>query len=150
MRPTAASRRRSPLERPPHNGGGPMSNALHRPPLPVMIVIVVVAIDVRDPIVVRRLARRTGGVYRIFFASCFASSRQLLMNSCARGLMVRFFKMTIPTGAWPSDCLTARTFNSGRLAERLYAEYGEIEINRPVASRLIRSSAGSAITVVRG
>src|SRR5215475_9879448 len=67
-----------------------------------------------------------------------------------RGLMVRFFKMTIPTSAWPSDCLTARTCNSGRLVERLYAEYGQIEIKRPVANRLILRSAGSQITVVPG
>ena len=36
--------------------------------------------------------------YRIFLAGCLASSRQLLMKSCARGLMVRFFNKTIPTG----------------------------------------------------
>ena len=88
-----------------------------------------------------RRARRRHQVYRILLASCFDSSRQWLMNSCARGLMVRFFKMTIPTGAWPSDCLTARTCNSGRLVERLYAEYGQIEIKRPVANRPILSSA---------
>ena len=57
--------------------------------------------------------------YRIFLAGCLASSRQLLMKSCAVGLMVRFFKMTMPTGAWPSGCLMGRTFNSGRLAENL-------------------------------
>src|SRR5262245_10168910 len=36
--------------------------------------------------------------YRIFLPGCLASSRQLLMKSCARGLMVRFFNKTIPTG----------------------------------------------------
>ena len=65
------------------------------------------------------LGQKETSAYRIFLAGCLASSRQLLMKSCARGLMVRFFKMTMPTGAWPSDCLIGRTFNSGRLAENL-------------------------------
>src|SRR5262252_10927645 len=47
------------------------------------------------PTDVRRAGVRPPGmsrslqVYRILLASCFASSRQWLMNSCARGLMVR-------------------------------------------------------------
>src|SRR5215475_2218373 len=88
--------------------------------------------------------------YRIFLPGCLASSRQLLMKSCARGLMVRFFNKTIPTGTWPNDCLMGRTCNFGRQPENLNTEFGKIEIKRPVASRLIRSSEGSPITVVRG
>src|SRR5882672_5372727 len=65
------------------------------------------------------LGQEETSAYRIFLAGCLASSRQLLMKSCAMGLMVRFFKMTMPTGAWPSGCLMGRTFNSGRFAENL-------------------------------
>ena len=72
------------------------------------------------------------------------------MNNFARGLMVRFFKVTIPTGMWPSDCLTGKTFNSGRQVENLNTEFGNIEIKRPVASKAIRTSEGSQMTVVRG
>ena len=38
------------------------------------------------------------------FASSFVSSRALLMNSCACGPIVRFFRLTIPTGTRLSDC----------------------------------------------
>jgi hypothetical protein len=69
------------------------------------------------------------------------------MNNCAAGLMVRFFKVTISTGTRISGCLTGRTFNSGRLA--LNAEE-KIEMKRLLASRPIRTSKGSAITVARG
>jgi hypothetical protein len=67
-----------------------------------------------------------------------------------QGLVVRLFNKTIPTGTWPIDCLMGRTCNFGRQPENLNTEFGNIEMKRPVASRLIRSSAGSPITVVRG
>jgi hypothetical protein len=75
-----------------------------------------------------------GWSHRTFFAIRFASSQQLLMNSCVSGLMLRCFNVTIPTGTWPSGCFTCRIFSSRRRAENLHTESGKIEIKRPVAS----------------
>ena len=46
------------------------------------------------------------------------------MKSCATGLSVRFFRVTIPTGARACCSLTGKTLISGRL-ENLNTEVGQ-------------------------
>ena len=53
------------------------------------------------------------GVYDFFFARCFATSRAVSMKSCATGLIVRFFRVTTPTGMSAIAGLTGKTLISG-------------------------------------
>ena len=62
------------------------------------------------------------------------------MKSCATGLSVRFFRVTIPIGTRAIGSSTGKILISGRLVGNLNAEAGKIVRKRPVASRLIRTS----------
>ena len=90
------------------------------------------------------------GVYNFLFASGFATSRALSMKSCATGLSVRFFSVTMPFGTRAAGSSTGKTLISARLVGNLNAEVGIIVRKRPVASRLIRASGEMVTTVTRG
>src|SRR5262249_49653803 len=87
--------------------------------------------------------------YDFRLASGFATSRAVSMKSCATGLSVRFFRVTIPIGTRAYCSLTGKTLISGRL-ENLNIEIGMIVRKRPVATRLSRTPARAANTAVRG
>jgi hypothetical protein len=63
---------------------------------------------------------------------------------------VRFFSVTIPLGTRAIGSSTGKTLSSGRLMENFNAEAAKIVRKCPVASRLIRTSAGMVTTVARG
>jgi hypothetical protein len=54
----------------------------------------------------------------LFFASGFTTSRAQLMNSCAAGFRVRFFKVTIPIGLGLTGKFTGSTLNDERMAPK--------------------------------
>src|SRR5215207_10160367 len=89
-------------------------------------------------------------VDHFLFASGFATSRAPSTKSCAEGLSVRCFSVTIPLGTRAIGSSTGKTLSSGRLMENLNAEVAKIVRKCPVASRLIRTSGGMVTTVVRG
>src|SRR3954451_12288838 len=89
------------------------------------------------------------GTYRFLFASGLATSRAWPTKSCAVGLNVRFFKVTIPIGTRACCSSTGNTLISGGF-ENLNTDIGTIVRKRPHATRLIRTSGGIVKTAVRG
>jgi hypothetical protein len=59
-----------------------------------------------------RRAMSRHGVYPFLFASGFATSRAVSTKSCATGLSVRFFRVTIPFGKRAFVSSTGRTLSS--------------------------------------
>src|SRR6266853_5856998 len=90
------------------------------------------------------------GDYHFPFPSGFATLRAASTKSCATGLSVRFFSVTIPLGTRAIGSSTGKTLSSGRQREYLNAEVAKIVRKCPVANRLIRTSSGMLTTVVRG
>ena len=85
--------------------------------------------------------------------SSLAASRlhgRCSMKSCATGLSVRFFSVTMPIGTRAAGSSTGKTLISARLVGNLNAEAGIIVRDRPVARRLIRASGEMVTTVTRG
>lgn len=67
------------------------------------------------------------------------------MASCATGLSVRFFSVTIPFGTLMMGSATGGTFRTTRgKAQDERAEYRQ---ERPVASRLTRPSGDTVVTL---
>jgi hypothetical protein len=90
------------------------------------------------------------GVCDFFFARGFATSRAVSMKSCATGLIVRFFRVTTPTGMSAIAGLTGKTLISGCWLEKRNIDACSIVRKRPAATRLIRAWALSVVTVARG
>src|SRR5712671_2361750 len=90
------------------------------------------------------------GDYHFPFPGGFATLRAASTKSCATGLSVRFFSVTIPLGTRAIGSSTGKTLSSGRQREYLNAEVAKIVRKCPVANRLIRTSSGMLTTVVRG
>src|SRR5215204_2735406 len=86
--------------------------------------------------------------YDFRLTSGLATSRAQSMKSCATGLSVRFFRVTIPFGSGAIGSFTGRTLISERLVGNVNAEVGKIAIKRPVVKRLVRTSGDSVTTVV--
>src|SRR5438046_1642178 len=87
------------------------------------------------------------GIYFVYLANGLATSRAVLMKSCAIGLSVRSFRVTMPIGTGDVGRSTGKTLTSEPLAKTLASE--KIDRKRPVARSLIRTS-GIANTVARG
>src|SRR5436305_11816124 len=81
-------------------------------------------------------------VHHFLFASGFATLRAPSTKSCATGVSVRFFSVTIPLGTRAIGSSTGKALRSGRLVGNLKAEGAKIVRKCPVASRLIRTSGG--------
>jgi hypothetical protein len=79
------------------------------------------AIDPKETLAVMREC--VSPVYS-FVASGFTISRAQLMNSCAAGFSVRFFKVTIPTGLGVTGKSTGRTLNDERMAPKCMNDSG--------------------------
>src|SRR5262249_58622422 len=78
--------------------------------------------------------------YPFFLAGRFATSRACSMNSRAAGLSVRFFRVTIPTGAGADGSSTGKTLNLRRPPENLNTEGGKVVRKRRLAMRFIGTS----------
>src|SRR5829696_6798324 len=87
------------------------------------------------------------GICFVYFANGLATSRAALMKSCAIGLSVRPFRVTIPIGTGDVGRSTGKILISEPLAKTLASE--KIDRKRPVARSLIRTS-GIATTVACG
>jgi hypothetical protein len=74
------------------------------------------------------------GGFHFRFASGFATLRALSTKTCATGLSVRFFSVTIPLGTRAIGSSTGKTLSSGRLMGNLNAEAVKIVRKCPVAS----------------
>src|SRR4051812_13827992 len=98
----------------------------------------------------RDLAPSSRCSYHFPLARVLAISRTCLMKSSATGLSLRFFRVMIPFGTRAIGSSTGRTFRSDRGVGNLNEEVGKIEIKRPVARRLNRTSGVGEITVMRG
>src|SRR5215216_447361 len=83
-------------------------------------------------------------------ASGLATSRACWMKSCVTGLSVRFFRVSIPIGTEGSGSSTGKTLNWGRVVGNFNLDVEKIDRKRPVANKLIRTSAGMLNTVARG
>src|SRR5262245_50069027 len=94
-------------------------------------------------------ARSRPGIYHFLRARGFETSRAVSMKSCATGLSVRFFRVMIPIGTRAYCNSTGKTLIPGRF-ESFNIEIGAIVSKRPVATRLSRTPAEAAKTVVRG
>ena len=80
----------------------------------------------------------------------FATSRAHWMKSCTTGLMVRFFKVMIPTGLCVVGNSTGNRLIAGLLAENFNTELGMIVRKRPVASSALRTGTVDVMIVVGG
>src|SRR5262245_24337353 len=89
------------------------------------------------------------GIYHFLRARGFETSRAVSMKSCAAGLSVRFFSVTIPTGTGTYRSSTGKTLIPGRF-ESLNIEIGTIASKRPLVTRLSRAPKEAVKTVVRG
>src|SRR5262245_1426219 len=85
-----------------------------------------------------------------FLTSGFATSRARSIKSCVTGLSARFLRVRIPIGTGGSGRSTGKTLNCGRVVGNFNRDVEKIERKRPVARRLIRTSAGTVNMVVRG
>src|SRR5215204_3348630 len=104
-----------------------------------------------QPVVVRVSYTRVRHRGTIFvLRTVFAFSRAQSMKSCATGLSVRFFRVTITFWTCAIGSSTGKIFISERMVGNINTEAGKIVTKRPVAKRLILTSGESAITVVRG
>src|SRR5262245_27920496 len=88
--------------------------------------------------------------YPFFFAADFATSRACSMNNRVTGLSVRSFRVTIPTDTGADGSSTGKTLHLGCPVENLNNDGGKIVRKRPLARSLIRPSAVSETTAVRG
>src|SRR6266478_8627988 len=79
------------------------------------------------------------GAYDFLVAHGFATSRACSMKSCAVGLSVRFFRVTIPTGTRAIGSSMGKTLNSGSRVRNLNEEARNIPTKRPVARSVIRT-----------
>src|SRR5262245_50177436 len=72
------------------------------------------------------------------------------MNSFGRGLRIRPFIVTIPTGTLLKAGSTDKIFRSERFPENLSTDSGKTESRRPCATKLSRACVCSMLTAAAG
>src|ERR1700704_2839197 len=72
------------------------------------------------------------------------------MKSCAAGLSVRFFKVTIPIGLEVVGRSTGNRLSDGLLEGNASAKLGTIVRKRPVARRALRTGTVEQMTAALG
>jgi hypothetical protein len=87
---------------------------------------------------------------QFFFASDFATSRAQSMKSCAIGLIVRFFKVTRPTGIEGICNSTGRGLSPRRLPFNRNLDADMIDRKRPVAAMAMFNRTELVVTTCRG
>jgi hypothetical protein len=83
-------------------------------------------------------------------ASGFATSRAQSIKSCATGVRVRFFKVTIPANPWNFAMSMGKTLIAVCPPANSIAILSAIVRNRPLATRATRATSVKVTTVVRG